>query len=776
MFTDLAQIFDFTFNPFALISLLAGLVNLSLVVLIYVRGVDNEVNRWFRLLLVAIILWGVSEFLGRISSTPETSLFWGYLGRPGWVFVPVLLFSFTISFIGKEGILKSGRNQLLIFFPALVFLFLSWNTNLISNNNVFDTIKVPWGWDIVPVASYFWVFIVWLEVFLLTSVALLTRFYFKISDRVRKKQILFIVIAVLIPIIGGSLTDAILPIFGVQVIPVAILLTSVMSVIITYAILRYSLFLVSPNLAATTILDTMSESLLVIGPDNTIEQVNKSTLGLLGFKRDELVGQNVRRILPDVESWERFSQKVLEPSKTKTFVRGFEIDFKTKDGSRIPISFSATSLIEKNHFLGIVGLSRDIRETKKLINKLTAERNKMSITLSGIADGVFAVDRGGKIILFNPAMEKMLGIRQDLVIGKDADEVIFMRHEENRISIKDLLPKEKIYKDQTIASKKSVRITKRDGSFVYVDLTSSSIASDEEIGLGAIITVHDISKEHELEEMKLDFVSMAAHELRTPLTSIRGYLSVLQEELREKIGKEQMDSLQKAFISSSQLATLIENLLSVSRIERGRMKLERVSVDWAEFLSGVVGDYVDQARQKGIELRFKKPHQRLPKLSVDRFRMSEVLSNLIGNAINYTNPGGEVEVAAEVKDDEVTTRVIDTGQGIPEELLPRLFTKFFRVSGVLEQGSKGTGLGLYISKAIVDMHSGRIWAKSTLGKGSTFSFSLPVAAEEESKSDFLTKIGGKKQEEKERVGVAESDSRQKRTFLKNGKKISQPAG
>src|SRR3990167_7264568 len=131
MFTDLTQIFDFTFNPFALLSLLAVLVNSALVLLINIKGVKNEANKWFILLLIAIILWGISEFFDRSSASTLASLFWGYIGRPGWVFLSVILFSFALSFVDKKDVPKSRTYQFLVFGPALCFLFLSWNTNLI---------------------------------------------------------------------------------------------------------------------------------------------------------------------------------------------------------------------------------------------------------------------------------------------------------------------------------------------------------------------------------------------------------------------------------------------------------------------------------------------------------------------------------------------------------------------------------------------------------------------------------------------------------------------
>ena len=166
------------------------------------------------------------------------------------------------------------------------------------------------------------------------------------------------------------------------------------------------------------------------------------------------------------------------------------------------------------------------------------------------------------------------------------------------------------------------------------------------------------------------------------------------------------------------------------------MKIETSPVDLLELLTEVVSTHEDHAKQKKIKLELIKPKEKLPEIRIDRFRISEMVSNLVGNALNYTDGGGSVTVSVTHKDDDIITEVADTGQGIPEEALPKLFTKFFRVSGVLEQGSKGTGLGLYISKAIIENHKGSIWFESTEGKGTTFYFSLPVQSEHEADTEF----------------------------------------
>ena len=169
------------------------------------------------------------------------------------------------------------------------------------------------------------------------------------------------------------------------------------------------------------------------------------------------------------------------------------------------------------------------------------------------------------------------------------------------------------------------------------------------------------------------------------------------------------------------------NLLPVSRIERGSLQIQSQVADWGAILEEAYNNFLPQAKERQVAFTYIKPKKDLPLVMVDKFRISEVVSNLIGNALNYTPAGGSVEVSTEVTAEEVITQVKDTGPGIPPSAIPKLFTKFFRVSGVLEQGSKGTGLGLYISKAIVDMHKGRIWVESELGKGSLFSFTVPVA-------------------------------------------------
>ena len=539
-----------------------------------------------------------------------------------------------------------------------------------------------------------------------------------------KNETLLMVCALLVPLIGGSITNGVLPVLRIDVMRLAVPLTTIMSVIIAYAILRYRLFAISPGMVVSNIVETMNEILVVFNPDHYIEFVNDAVERVLGYKKDELTGQPIKKLVGD--DWHNFEDKVLKPIDEGKQVSGVEVSLEAANGKKITVSFSSSVLKNpKGETYGEVGIATDISETKKFFTDITAERNKLTTIMQSIVDSVFALGLEGKVILVNPAALTMLSLKETDILGKELDDVLTMFDGDQRLDGKSLLPTGKVTEDTVIVQKKALRITTAFGKQVFVNLTSSAIKEGAEVEVGAIITMSDVSKEKELEEMKIDFVSMAAHELRTPLTAVRGYLSVLLEETGKKIPAEEKSFIDKAFIASSQLASLVENLLSVSRIERGAMKLQIEPADWVKTVKDAVNNFQPLAKEKKIKLVCSVP-EKLPKVAVDQFRISEVLSNLIANALSYTKSGGTVSVETESKDGEIVTHVKDTGQGIPESALPRLFTKFFRVSGVLEQGSKGTGLGLYISKAIVDMHRGRIWVESKLDKGSTFSFSLPL--------------------------------------------------
>lgn len=348
------------------------------------------------------------------------------------------------------------------------------------------------------------------------------------------------------------------------------------------------------------------------------------------------------------------------------------------------------------------------------------QKNKFDTILSSIIDGIIALDFNKNIIFFNKASEEITGYRQTEVYQKSIGEIIHL------FSGKD----EVFPKTYCQASyNQGVILIGKEGRQTNVNIMTAQVGNPTQSNVSSIIILHDLSKENKLEQMKIDFVSMASHELKTPLTSIIGYLSVFLNENKSKIPAEDLLLLDKAFIAAKQLQTLVANLLNVNKIEKEQLSVSPEPIDYLPIINKAIEDLRNQANQKNIVISVIPPNETIPKVLADPVRTNEVVVNLLSNAINYTQAGGKVEISIKVSPVEITTTIADNGVGIPAEAIPHLFNKFFRVSNQLQKASKGTGLGLYISKSIIEKLHGRIRVESELDKGSRFSFTLPVASQ-----------------------------------------------
>jgi len=350
---------------------------------------------------------------------------------------------------------------------------------------------------------------------------------------------------------------------------------------------------------------------------------------------------------------------------------------------------------------------KEKEKARKLSRLLTQEKKKLEAVITGIGEMVAATNESGKIELLNGAVYEILGIKGVDLLGQDFAAVF------------------KSVDFNLEGPETEVPIAQQGGEPLTFKVKTYPLMDEAGQRRGKIFVFRDITSEKELERMKIDFVSMAAHELRTPLTSLRGYISFLKDEVYEKLSAEQKVYLDRASISSDSLSSLVDNLLNISRIESGNLELSLKETDLVELFHPIIGQFRDKAAQKSLTLQFKF-EKKLDRVMVDNFRISEVLANLLDNAISYTKSGARITVTIKQKDGEVITTVADTGLGIASANLKHLFTKFYRVSGTLAEGSKGTGLGLFICKSIVEMHQGRIWVESQLGKGTKFFFALPI--------------------------------------------------
>lgn len=226
----------------------------------------------------------------------------------------------------------------------------------------------------------------------------------------------------------------------------------------------------------------------------------------------------------------------------------------------------------------------------------------------------------------------------------------------------------------------------------------------------------------QLDKAKDEFVSLASHELRTPMTAIKSYVWMV---LNDKSGPKTKDYLQLVFNSTERLIHLVNDMLDISRIESGRVQLKLEPFDMPELLKQVMDEFKARAADKKISLSLE-PFASLPLITADRDKVMQVLENLVGNSLKFTESGGKITLASTVTGNYLETSVTDTGRGISEDELDKLFTKFERGAALTALSEPGTGLGLYLCKQYVELHKGTISTKSKLGQGSTFTFSLPL--------------------------------------------------
>lgn len=371
-----------------------------------------------------------------------------------------------------------------------------------------------------------------------------------------------------------------------------------------------------------------------------------------------------------------------------------------------------------------------------ILQQAVAESTKANVILNNVSEGILALDAQGNIMLANVAAAVFIGELPQNIIHKPMKDLYHWT-----VNGKPFSPLQ-----TGVGIYQEIMLTNANKRVYFVDMLVNPIR-DDPMGINCILTILDKSKEREFENMKVDFVSMAAHELRTPMTSIRGYVDLIQHEQGFTPSDTIKDYINHIEASSVQLVGLINNLLNVSRIERGALTLRRDKVDWAELVQKSIADQQFTAKAKSLTLTYEGPPSGVY-LFADPLAITEVINNLVSNAINHTLTGGTVAVTIVEVGDEVVTKVIDNGVGISEQALPHLFTKFFRARSSLTSGSGGTGLGLFISRSIVEMHDGRITAESEEGRGSTFTVVLPTFDEEtynreaKVKSESITRSHG----------------------------------
>jgi K+-sensing histidine kinase KdpD len=359
-------------------------------------------------------------------------------------------------------------------------------------------------------------------------------------------------------------------------------------------------------------------------------------------------------------------------------------------------------------------------QNAQLYTQVSQEKQRMDALLDTAADGIMILTPGQQIERANPALVRLLGIKEDQIQGKRHDEIVRWVRPPQGLTLESaeaggwpLTPHAQLYVEGDLARPKGMPP-------LPVGITYAPLQTESGILLNIIATVRDITRFRQAEETKSTFISVISHELKTPVALIKGYVSTLRREDARWNKAIVQDSLAVIEEEADRLTLMIENLLDASRLQAGGLAIKRADVLLPETARRLAKRFQTQTSRHTFKVDFPED---FPIIMGDETRLEQVISNLISNAIKYA-PEGEIRINGQVRPDIVIVCVSDQGPGISPEDAPHIFDRFYRAPDVSRQ-TKGAGLGLYLARSIVEAHGGRIWVDTETGKGARICFSLP---------------------------------------------------
>jgi NtrC-family two-component system sensor histidine kinase KinB len=352
------------------------------------------------------------------------------------------------------------------------------------------------------------------------------------------------------------------------------------------------------------------------------------------------------------------------------------------------------------------------------IDQILAEKRKSDAIIRSIDDGIVVVDRELKVTGINPTAAKALHIEYDQIQNKHFLEVV-----KSEMLFSYVKQSVETGQPPSIEERKTIFTIQEGEKQRHYQFSITPVHGKPGSLLGVVLLLRDVTRLTELDRLKSEFVMIASHELRTPLTSIGMSINLLLEKTMEKLDGKEQQLLLAAHEDLQRLKNLVNNLLDLSKIEAGKMAMEFENISVHSLCQNAMGVLKNQIDAKGVNVTLDL-HPHLPNVKADANKIIWVLTNLISNALRYTDSGGQIRLSAERIDPYIHVSIIDNGPGIPFEVQSKIFDKFVQIKS--DKALGGSGLGLTICKEIIRAHGGTIWVDSTPGEGSTFTFTLPI--------------------------------------------------
>jgi signal transduction histidine kinase/ActR/RegA family two-component response regulator len=724
------------FTPISLAFVITSVVALLGSFLAWRRRTTPGATELSRLLLIAGY-WAFCIIFETASSTTEGKIIWSKISYPGVVLTPVFYLIFVYRFIGRNRF-KGFRNVFPLFIVPCLILLLAWTNE--SHHLIWTSLSpihpetnlLQYFHGIVFMIGYVgysYLLFVW-------GAILLSVFILK-HKRTYRFQAVVIFLASLFPFLSSFVyLTKLNPIVGFDVTPLSICLSGILFI---YAILHVKLLDLVP-IAREVLVETLYEGILVIDEKERIQDINSAALRFLGIPHEKATGQEVQslrvaypELLAAVVSPENFESFVLEMEGRKRFFKINKMVLASQAGSRLVVVREITELLEKQ-----VEIEHSGKRYKELYNTFRLMADNMP-------DLLWAKDLDLNYTFVNKA------ICNSMLKAKDTEEPIGKPEEYFLNRVKRGHPEDPDWFNIGEQSAGTDHITMLsgmpsvfdqygnvDGNFYFFDVRKAPIYDEDGQMIGIVGSARDVTlqkktesevlaakeRAEESDRLKTSFLANMSHEIRTPMNSILGFITLLQEP--DLTTSEKIEYLEIVKKGGTRLLNTINDIIDISRIESGQMNLMLGETDLSELFSLLLSVFKREAQEKNIQLVFTGVEPNGDAIiHTDKSKVVAVLSNLLKNALKYTKEG-TVEFGCTLDAKNVLFRISDTGIGIPVERQKDIFDRFVQGDGSNTRLYEGSGLGLSISKAYVEMLGGTIWVESDGERGSTFYVKIPT--------------------------------------------------
>jgi len=719
---------------FAISGFINGAVAIIFGAFVYFKNRKRDINQIFGLMSLSVAVWSVSYGFWQLSHDKEAALFWSRMLSLGSTFIPILFFHWILALLDLQG----RKRKILILGNILTLILVIFSFSPFYIKDVRPAMGFPW-WPQPGILYTFYILLGYFG-FLIYAFSLLIKAY-KISSGYKREQIKYVMIGTLVGL-GGGATNFLLW-YGIPILPYGNFLVALYPFILGYAISRYRLMDIRLFMGRgaiyvfSFILIILLAFLLTFLAERFFVTIPFNIAGPLILVICILFFQPILRFFEKLASkyfyYTFYSYQTVLADLGKKLVNFLDID-------------KLSSLIV-NTLMDTMKLDRTVVLLRKKEGNYLIQKNIGFNDTNGIA-----LIRDDFLTNYLEKTQKPLVYEELFLIIKDTTEkgkrekLKRLRDNMRKIESSVCLPlliEEKIigmivlgnkvsgdpYSDQDIdlltslANQASIAFQNAKLYNQVQDL-SENLQEKVDIQTKELKKAYDELKE--LDNAKSEFLSIASHQLRTPLTAIKGYVALLLGGSYGKITKKSKIPIENINKSSERLIKLVNELLNVSRIEAGKMEINFEQVSLEEVINSVIEELKYQAESKKLYLKKEEPKVLIPKISIDKDKIKQAIMNVLDNAIKYTNKGGII-IKTKTDNSKITVEIFDTGEGMTQEEIHKLFKSFSRGSAGSKFFVDGTGLGLFIARRFIEIHGGKIWAESPgKGKGSAVFIELPI--------------------------------------------------